>query len=97
MCRSIKTLYHLDPPTDAEEIHAASRQFVRKVSGFTKPSQKNETVFERAVEEIAQITARLLPSCSRHRSLTSRRKNVGREMRPVRFFRDVLVVAVMVV
>ena len=59
MCRSIKTLYHLDPPTDAGEIQAASRQFVRKVSGFTKPSQKNASVFEQAVEEIAQITARL--------------------------------------
>ena len=59
MCRSIRTLFHLDPACDADEIHAASRQFVRKVSGFTKPSQKNEVVFEQAIAEIAAATERL--------------------------------------
>ena len=59
MCRSIRTLYHLDPPTDRAEIEAAARQFVRKVSGFSKPSQKNAEVFERAIAEVTKVTERL--------------------------------------
>lgn len=60
MCRNIRTLYHLDPPTTPDEVRASAVQFVRKVSGFTRPSQANEEPFERAVDEIAAATERLL-------------------------------------
>ena len=60
MCRNIKTLHNFEPAATSDEIHAAALQYVRKVSGSTKPSKANETVFERAVEEIAHITAHLL-------------------------------------
>ncbi len=56
MCRNIRTLYHLDPPTDDEEIRAAALQFVRKVSGFSKPSAANEAAFARAIDAIAATT-----------------------------------------
>jgi len=59
MCRNIKTLFNFDPPATDEEVHAASLQFVRKLSGFNKPSQANEAAFAQAVEDIAQ-TARAL-------------------------------------
>lgn len=54
MCRNIKPLYHFDPPASDAEIHAAALQFVRKVSGFNKPSQANQAAFDRAVAEVAQ-------------------------------------------
>ena len=60
MCRNIKTLFNFDPPVTAEEIRAASLQFVRKISGFNKPSKANESSFLAAVDEIAGISARLL-------------------------------------
>jgi hypothetical protein len=60
MCRNIKTLHNFDPPATSEEVRAAALQYVRKVSGSTKPSKANEAVFERAVDEIAHITAHLL-------------------------------------
>ena len=60
MCRNIRTLHNFEPPASAEEIHEAALQYVRKVSGSTKPSQANAEAFERAVEEIAHSTARLL-------------------------------------
>jgi hypothetical protein len=60
MCRNIKTLFNFDPPVTDEEIRAASLQFVRKISGFTKPSQANEAAFLAAVEEVAGVSARLL-------------------------------------
>ena len=60
MCRSIKTLFNFDPPAADEEIRAAALQFVRKISGFTKPSKANEEAFHRAVHEIAHISAHLL-------------------------------------
>jgi hypothetical protein len=60
MCRNIKTLFNFDPPVTGEEIRAASLQFVRKISGFTKPSQANEAAFLAAVEEVADVSARLL-------------------------------------
>ena len=60
MCRNIHTLYNYEPPATNEEIHDASLQYVRKVSGFTKPSQANEEAFARAVAEIAGATTRLL-------------------------------------
>ncbi len=62
MCRNIKTLFNFDPPTTEEEIRAASLQFVRKISGFTKPSKANEGSFRAAVDEISGISARLLRS-----------------------------------
>jgi hypothetical protein len=60
MCRNIHTLYNYEPPATCEEIHDASLQYVRKVSGFTKPSQANEAAFARAVDEVAGATTRLL-------------------------------------
>jgi hypothetical protein len=62
MCRNIKTLFNFDPPVNAEEIQAASLQFVRKISGFNKPSKANEASFAAAVEDVAAISARLLHS-----------------------------------
>lgn len=62
MCRNIKTLFNFDPPVTEEEVRAASLQFVRKISGFNKPSKANEGVFQSAVDEIAGISARLLAS-----------------------------------
>ena len=60
MCRNIRVLYNFDPPTSSEEVQAAALQYVRKVSGMTKPSQANEAVFDRAVHEIAHLTQHLL-------------------------------------
>lgn len=60
MCRNIRTLHNYDPPVTDDEIHAAALQYVRKVSGSTNPSRANEAVFERAVAEIAHVTAHLL-------------------------------------
>jgi hypothetical protein len=62
MCRNIKTLHNFKPPATDEEIRASSLQFVRKLSGFTKPSKANEAAFNRAVEEVAQAAHRLLDS-----------------------------------
>ena len=62
MCRNIRPLFNFDPPTTPEEIEAASIQFVRKISGFTKPSKANEASFRQAVADIAEISARLLES-----------------------------------
>ena len=62
MCRNIKTLFNFDPPVTPEEIRAASLQFVRKISGFNKPSKANESAFLGAVDEIAGISIRLLRS-----------------------------------
>ena len=60
MCRNIKILFNFDPPVTDEEIRAASLQFVRKISGFTKPSKANEKAFAQAVDEVAAVSARLL-------------------------------------
>ena len=60
MCRNIKTLYNFEPPTTADEIHAAAVQYVRKVSGMQKPSQANAEPFDHAVGEIARVTEELL-------------------------------------
>jgi hypothetical protein len=62
MCRNIQTLYNFEPPATDEEVHAAALQYVRKISGFTKPSQANEDAFARAVEEVAASSRRLLDS-----------------------------------
>ena len=60
MCRNIRTLYNFEPPATEREVHDAALQYVRKISGFTKPSQANADAFERAVEEVAETSARLL-------------------------------------
>jgi len=60
MCRNIRTLFNFEPPATEEEIRAAALQYVRKVSGTTKPSQANQAQFEHAVEEVARITRRLV-------------------------------------
>ena len=62
MCRNIRTLFNFDPPVTDDEIHAASLQFVRKITGFHRPSMANEAAFSLAVDEIAAITSRLLTS-----------------------------------
>ena len=60
MCRNIQTLFNFEPPATEDEVRAASLQYVRKISGFTKPSQANEEAFERAVDEVAAASTRLL-------------------------------------
>jgi hypothetical protein len=60
MCRNIRTLYNFEPEATSDEVHAAALQYVRKISGFTKPSQANAAAFERAVEEVAHASAHLL-------------------------------------
>ena len=60
MCRNIKTLFNFDPPATDDEVRAASLQFVRKLSGFTKPSRVNEEVFDQAIEDVAQIARELI-------------------------------------
>ncbi|PYN44806.1 MAG: DUF2277 domain-containing protein [Candidatus Rokuibacteriota bacterium] len=62
MCRSIKTLHNFEPPATDDEIRASSLQFVRKLSGFTRPSQANDVAFNRAVEQVAQAARELLDS-----------------------------------
>jgi len=64
MCRNIRTLFNFDPPATDEEIRAASLQFVRKLSGFTKPSKANEAAFNRAIDETADVARRLIDSMS---------------------------------
>ena len=60
MCRNIKTLFNFDPPATDEEIRAASLQFVRKLSGFNAPSQANQKVFSKAIDDVAKIARRLI-------------------------------------
>ena len=62
MCRNIKTLFNFEPPATEDEVHAASLQYVRKITGFNKPSKANEEAFYSAVEDVAEISERLLAS-----------------------------------
>ncbi len=62
MCRNIRTLHNFAPPATEEEIHAAALQYIRKISGSTKPSQANTAAFDRAVADVARVTTRLLDS-----------------------------------
>jgi hypothetical protein len=71
MCRNIRTLFNFDPPVTEDEIRAASLQFVRKISGFTKPSKANEAAFAAAIDEVSGASARLLRSLE----TTAPRKN----------------------
>lgn len=82
MCRSIHTLYHLEPATTEVEINEAAVQFVRKVSGYSKPSRKNEAAFKAAVDEIAAATSRLLGSLETEAPIRDR-KMVTRKSRSV--------------
>ena len=66
MCRNIKTLFNFDPPVTEEEVRAASLQFVRKISGFNRPSKGNEAAFLAAVDDIAAVSSRLLHSLESH-------------------------------
>ena len=75
MCRSIHTLYHIDPPSTEEEIRQAALQFVRKISGFSKPSRINEAAFMDAVNEITLTSSRLLASL--YTDATIRPRKVG--------------------
>ena len=72
MCRNIKTLHNFKPPATEEEVRASSLQFVRKLSGFTKPSKANEVVFNRAVEQVAQAARELLQSLTTNAPLRDR-------------------------
>lgn len=62
MCRNIKTLFNFDPPVTEDEVRAASLQFVRKITGFNKPSKANEAAFQSAVDEVSAVSGRLLRS-----------------------------------
>lgn len=62
MCRNIKPLFNFDPPVTDDEVRAASLQFVRKISGFTKPSKTNEEAFDRAIDEVSAAARRLMDS-----------------------------------
>jgi hypothetical protein len=66
MCRNIKTLFNFEPPATEDEIRASALQFVRKLSGFSRPSQANEAVFNQAVDEVANAARRLLASLQTH-------------------------------
>jgi hypothetical protein len=66
MCRNIKTLFNFEPPASEDEIQASALQFVRKLSGFNKPSQANAAAFDRAVEEVSQAARKLLASLHTH-------------------------------
>ena len=82
MCRNIKTLYNFEPPTTHDEIREAALQYVRKVSGMSKPSQANEAAFEHAVDEITSATATLLEQLVT--SATPRDREVEAERRRAR-------------
>ena len=86
MCRNIKTLHNFEPPATEDEVRAAALQYVRKVSGSQKPSKANEAVFARAVDEISEITSRLLAELvtaapSRDREIEAARARARAEKR----------------
>jgi hypothetical protein len=78
MCRNIKTLFNFEPPVTEEEIQAASLQFVRKISGFNKPSRQNEAAFTSAVEDIARISSQLLASLESSAAPKNRQEEAAR-------------------
>ncbi len=90
MCRSIKTLYNFEPPVTDEEIRAASLQFVRKLSGFTRPSKANEAAFQLAVDQTAEVARTLLRSLVTTASPRDREHEATKaRMRGAARFRDV--------
>ena len=78
VCRNIKTLFNFEPPVTDEEIRAASLQFVRKVSGFTKPSKANEAAFLAAVDEVTMVSRRLLGSLETNAAPKSRAEEAAK-------------------
>ncbi len=78
MCRNIKMLFNFDPPVTEEEIRAASLQYVRKISGFTKPSKANEGAFLAAVDEVASVSTRLLRSLETNAPAKSREEEAAK-------------------
>jgi hypothetical protein len=78
MCRNIKTLFNFDPPVTEDEIRAASIQFVRKISGFKKPSKANEAAFLTAIEEVAGVSGRLLHSLETNASPKNREEETAK-------------------
>ena len=80
MCRNIRTLANFEPPATEDEVHASALQFVRKISGATRPSKANEAAFDRAVQEVSAAATRLLESLV----ITSPRKNREEEARKAR-------------
>jgi hypothetical protein len=78
MCRNIKTLFNFDPPVSAEDVQSASLQFVRKISGFNKPSKANEVAFGAAVDEIARASTRLLRALETNAPPKNRREEAER-------------------
>ncbi len=89
MCRNIKTLFNFEPPATEEEIRAASLQFVRKLSGFNKPSQANEAAFDRAIEDVAAAARVLMQSLATQAAPRDRETEAekARERNRVRFGR----------
>jgi hypothetical protein len=77
MCRNIHTLYHVDPPVTEEEIHAASLQFVRKISGYMQPSKANQAAFMMAVDEIEAASAKLLSTLTTSTPARERKSAAG--------------------
>jgi hypothetical protein len=78
MCRNIRTLFNFDPPVTPEEVRAASQQFVRKISGFNKPSKANESAFQAAVDEIAAISSRFIHSLETNAPPRSREEEAAK-------------------
>jgi hypothetical protein len=78
MCRNIKTLFNFDPPVTEDEVRAAALQFVRKITGFNKPSKANEAAFHAAIDEIASVSARLLQSLDTNAPPKNREEEAAR-------------------
>jgi len=78
MCRNIKTLYNFHPPVTADEVRSASVQFVRKITGFNKPSKTNEEAFQSAVDEIARISTHLLQSLQTNAPVRNREEEAAK-------------------
>jgi hypothetical protein len=78
MCRNIRTLFNFDPPVTDDEVRAASLQFVRKITGFNKPSKANEEAFQSAIDEIAAISSRLLRSLETNASPKNREEEAAK-------------------
>jgi hypothetical protein len=78
MCRNIRTLFNFEPPVTQQEVRAASLQFVRKISGFHKPSKSNQPAFERAVDEIEAASRRLLEALETHAPPKSREEEASK-------------------
>ncbi|HLV93762.1 MAG TPA: DUF2277 domain-containing protein [Candidatus Acidoferrales bacterium] len=78
MCRNIRTLYNFDPPVTPDEVRAASLQFVRKITGFNKPSKANEAAFSTAVDEIAHVSIHLLQSLATNAPPKNREEEAAR-------------------